>query len=200
MRKQINGADNQWDNPKRDQRKLPVQSQHDHESSDQRDDGPKDVGESLVVDCLNRLRVVCHAETGITRAPRVVIFERERLQIRVQIGAQLKQRLQPDFHEEIICNPIDNSPKNLDTDQRQTQQENPRAPVGPYRWPCAQTIVNDDLKRPRLEQVQTYAQKRQAQSENGLPQKWPVVAENAPVDRHGYNRRRNVILSGAKNL
>src|SRR5205807_3887182 len=131
---------------------------------------------------------------------RVVILERERLQIRVQIRAQLKQRLQPDFHEQIVCDPIDDSPKKLDTDQRRTEQKNPRAPVGPYRRPCAQKIVNDDLKRPRLEQVQAYAQKRQAQSENRLPQEWTVVAESAPVDRHGYNRRQNVILSGAKNL
>ena len=133
MRKEINGANNQWNNPKRDQRKLPVQSQHDDESSDQGDDRPEDVGESLVIDCLNRLRVVRHAETGITRAPRVVILERERLQIRVQVRAQLKQRLQPDFHEQIICDPVDNSPKKLDTDQRRTEEKNPRVPVGPYR-------------------------------------------------------------------
>ena len=90
MGKKIDGAHNQWNNPKRDERKLPVQSQHDDESSDQRDDRPEDVGESLIVDCLNRLRIVRHAETGIARAPRVVVFQRERLQIRVQVGAQLE--------------------------------------------------------------------------------------------------------------
>src|SRR4029077_2310934 len=110
MRKEINGANNQWNNPKRDQCKLPVQSQHDDESSDQGDDRAEDVGESLVIDSLNRLRVVRHAETGITRAPRVVILERERLQIRIQIGTQLQQCLEPDLYEQVIRDPIDNSP------------------------------------------------------------------------------------------
>ena len=113
-----------------------------------------------------------------------MVFKRERLQVRVQIGAQLKQRLQSDFYEQIICNPIDNSPKKLNTDQRQAQQQNPEAPVGTYRWSCTQKIVNDNLERPRLEQVQAYADKRQAQSEDRLCQERPVVAENAPVDRH----------------
>src|SRR5439155_26068375 len=184
MRKEINRADDQGNNPKRDYRKLPVQSQHNNKSSDQRNDRPNDVNESLIVDCLNRLRVVRHAETGITRPPRVVIFERERLQIRVQIRAQLKQRLQPDFHEQIICDPVDNSPKKLDTDQRRTEEKNRHVPVGPYRCPCAQKIVNDDLEWPWLEEVQADADKSQGQPEDCLPQEWPVVAENAPIDRH----------------
>src|SRR5437870_10921458 len=162
MGKEINGADNQRNYSERNQRKLPIQSQHDQESSDQRDDRAEDVGESLVVNRLDRLRVVRHAETGITRAPCVVVFERERLQIRVQIGAQLKQSLQSDFYEQIICNPIDDSPKKLDTNQRQAQQQNPHSPVGTYRWSCPQKIVNDNLEWPRLEQVQAYADKRQA--------------------------------------
>src|SRR5947208_10044397 len=184
MGKEINGADNQRNYSERNQRKLPIQSQHNQESSDQRDDRAEDVGESLVVNRLDRLRVVRHAETGITRTPCVVVFKRERLQVRVQIGAELKQSLQSDFHEQIICNPIDNSPEKLNTDQRQAQQQNPEAPVGTYRWSCTQKIVNDNLERPRLEQVQAYADKRQAQSEDRLCQERPVVAENAPVDRH----------------
>src|SRR5207244_8572939 len=130
MGKEINGADNQRNYSERNQSNLTIQSQHNQESSDQRDDRAEDIGESLVVHRLDRVRVVRHTETGITRAPCVVVSKRERLQVRVQIGTELKQSLQSDFYEQIICNPIDNSPKKLNTDQRQAQQKNPEAPIG----------------------------------------------------------------------
>ena len=50
----------------------------------------EDVGKTFVVDCLNGLGIVGDPETGITRTPRIVIFERERLEIRVEIGPQLE--------------------------------------------------------------------------------------------------------------
>jgi hypothetical protein len=45
-------------------------------------------------------------------------------------------------------------------------------------------MIHDNFKRPRFEQVQGYAEERQKQSENRLPEERPVIAENAPVDRH----------------
>ncbi len=45
-------------------------------------------------------------------------------------------------------------------------------------------IVHDQLKRPRFEQIQANADKRDEQPEDRLPQKRSVVAEHAPVDRH----------------
>ena len=53
MRENINRADNQRDNSKRNQRKLPIQSQHNQESSDQRDDRAENVGESFVINRLD---------------------------------------------------------------------------------------------------------------------------------------------------
>ena len=92
--------------------------------ADERDDRAENVGEALVVDRLDRLRIVGDAEAGIGRAPRVVILERERLQIGVKIGPQFEQRLEADLHEEIIGEQIDQSPKQLEPDEGEAEQGN----------------------------------------------------------------------------
>src|SRR5207249_7172253 len=183
-RENINCADNQWNDGERDQRQPPIQPQHDDEWCDECDCRSKDVGETFVVDRLDRLRIVSDAETGIRRPARVVIFERERLEIGVKIGAQFKERLQPNFHEEVICGPIYNSPKELNRDKCKAEQGNPGAPIRVNRWAGSQKIVNDDLERPRLEQVQADSEKREKEPENRLSQEWSVVAENASIDPH----------------
>ena len=76
---------------------------------------PKIFGEALVVNRLDRLRIVGDAKTGIARTPRVVIFERERLEIRVKIGAQFEQRLQSDLHEKVIRDSIDDPPEQVES-------------------------------------------------------------------------------------
>ncbi len=116
VREKINRGDNQRNNRKRQERELPIQPHHDHERAGKCDSRSKNVGEPFVVDRLDRLRIIGDAETGIARTASIVIFERERLQVGVEIGAQLKQRLQTDFHEQVICNPIDDSPEKLNRD------------------------------------------------------------------------------------
>ena len=155
---------------------------------------PKMPVKPFVVDRLDRLRIVGDAKTGIARAARVVIFERERLQIGVEIGAQLEQRLQPDLHEQIIRDPIDDSPKKLDHDQRETKNQNEagnRLNVGCLmeRARVRQNLVDNDLERPRLEQVQTDpAMSESKNPDRGLRPEWPVVTKDAAVDRHGNLR------------
>jgi hypothetical protein len=107
------------------------------------------------------------------------------LKIRVEIRPQLKQGLQPDFHEQVIRDPIDGSPEELDSDQRQAQQGNPHTPIARYGGPGTQEIVDDYFKWPGLEQIQTNTDNRQKQSEDRLPKEWAVITEDAPVDRHG---------------
>ena len=85
------------------QRQLPVDPDHDEKGPDQRNDGTKNVREALVVDRLDRLRIVGDAKTRIARAARVMIFQRERLQIGVKIGAQFEERLQAGLHENVIA-------------------------------------------------------------------------------------------------
>ena len=154
MRKKLYCANYQWHDSQGNQGELPIHLHHDDERSNQCDHRSKDVGETLVVDCLNRLRVVRDAKTGITRAPCIVVFQRERLQICVKLGAQFEQRLQPDFHEEIVRDPIDDSPRKLDYDESETKDGNPRAPVAAHGPRGSQKIVHDDLERPRFQQVQ----------------------------------------------
>ena len=50
------------------------------------------------------------------------------------------------------------------------------------RW--SQEIVDDDLKRPRLEQIQADADQRQKQADYRLSPKRLVIAKDAPVDGH----------------
>ena len=76
-REEINRGDDQRHNRQRKQRQYPVEPYHDDERAEQRDYRREDVGESLVVDRLDRLRVVRDAKTGIGRSPGIVIPERE---------------------------------------------------------------------------------------------------------------------------
>ena len=108
----INRADEQGNNGNGKESQLPVEPPHDHESADQRDDRAEDVGESLVINRLDRLRVVGHAKTGIGRTPRVVKLQGERLQIGVKIGAQFEQRLQTDFYKNVSRHPAERGPTN----------------------------------------------------------------------------------------
>src|SRR6266566_1480828 len=55
MCENINRADNQWNDRERDQRQPPIQPQHDHECCDECDYRSKDIGETFVVDRLDRL-------------------------------------------------------------------------------------------------------------------------------------------------
>jgi hypothetical protein len=113
-----------------------------------------------------------------------VEFQRERLQIRIEIGAQFEQCLQADFYKEIVCDPIHHPPKKLDHDEAKTEQRDPEAPITAHCRPRTKEIVHDQLKRPRFEQIQANANKRDEQPEDRLTQKRSVVTENAPVDRH----------------
>src|SRR6476660_6198614 len=86
-REKINRANDQRHNRQRKQRQYPVEPQHYDEGADQRDYRSKDVGETFVVDRLDRLRIVRDAKTGIGRPPRVMKFKREALQMSVKIGS-----------------------------------------------------------------------------------------------------------------
>jgi hypothetical protein len=46
-------------------------------------------------------------------------------------------------------------------------------------------LIDNDLERPWLEQVQTDPAKREQQSKNRLRPERPVITKNAPIDRHG---------------
>ena len=74
--KKINCTEEQGDNRQRKQSQLPINSHHDGERSDQRDNRCKNIRETFVVDRLDGLRIVGNAKTGITRAPRIVVLER----------------------------------------------------------------------------------------------------------------------------
>src|SRR5438132_14105858 len=95
-------------------------------------------------------------------------FERERLQIRIEIGAQFEQCLQPNFHKEIVCDPIHHSPEKLDHDEGKTEQGDPEAPITAHCRARTKEIIYDQLERPWLKQVQGNANERHEQTENRL--------------------------------
>ena len=82
-----------------------------------------------------------------------MVFERERLQICVEIGAQFEERLQADFYEQVIRDPINDSPRELDYDEGETEQGNQCAPIAACSGRGSQKIVHDDFERPWLEQI-----------------------------------------------
>ncbi len=137
------------------QRQLPVDPNHDEECSDERDDGTENIREALVVDGLDRLRIVGDAKARIARAARVMIFQRERLQIGVKIGAQFQQRLQTDFHEDVIAGEVGQAPEELNADQRQAEQGNEVGRRSELRVGIPrQDVIDDDFERPGFEEVQ----------------------------------------------
>ena len=77
--------------------------QHDDEDAHQRDARGEDVREPPVVDRLDALRIVGHAERRIAGAAGVVELQRQALEIGEQVGAQLQQRLQAHPHEKKIA-------------------------------------------------------------------------------------------------
>ena len=110
------------------------------------------------------------------------------MKISVKIGAEFEQSLKADINQSIIGRPIDDSPEELDHDERETEQGNPSVRITARGWIRSQKIVYDDFERPYLEQIQADAEEREQQSDNRLRQKGPVVTKDAPVDRHGNFR------------
>jgi len=49
------------------------------------------------------------------------------------------------------------------------------------RW---QDVINDELERPRVKQVDANSAQGEEQSENRLQEIWPIVLKDAAVDRH----------------
>jgi hypothetical protein len=82
---------------------------------------PKNVGETAIVNSLERLGVVSDAEGRVGGTTRVVVFEREPLEMRVKIGAQFKQRLQTDLHENVGSAPTEQAPDHLNDDEDKTK-------------------------------------------------------------------------------
>ena len=100
---------------------MPIEPHHDDKSADQRDNRSENVGEAFVVNCLDGLRIVGDTKTGIARTARVVIFERERLEIGVKLGPQFQQRLQSNLNEKVIRDEIEDPPQQLNYDQCETK-------------------------------------------------------------------------------
>src|SRR5262249_47532804 len=75
LRKQIDCANNQWNDGKRNHGELPIQPKHDEEGSDQRDRRRKNIREAFVVDRLDGLRIVSDTKAGIARTARIMEFE-----------------------------------------------------------------------------------------------------------------------------
>ena len=74
----------------------------------------------------------------------------ERLQIGVKVRAQLQERLEPDFHEEVIAREIEQAPEKLDCDQAETEQGNETGGIPEKRLRILiQNVVDDDLEGPR---------------------------------------------------
>src|SRR5205823_3959760 len=119
-----NRGKEQGNDRERKQGELPIHSHHDYERPDKRDDRCENVGEALIVDGLNRLRIVGDAEAGVAGTAGGVVVQRKRLQVGVEIRAQFQQRLEPDFYEQVIAPEIEQAPEKLDHDQGEAEQEN----------------------------------------------------------------------------
>jgi hypothetical protein len=107
------------------------------------------------------------------------------LQVAVEVRAQLQERLEPHFHEKVVAGEIEQPPEQLDRDQAQTQQgdEIGRVPETRLRI-LPQNVVDYDLKRPRFQQAERDSRKRQNKPEDRPAGEWPVIGEDAAVDRH----------------
>ena len=91
-----------WQDDKRGQRERQVHLYHHHKCGEQHHHRGEHGREPFIVDRLDALRVVGHAEAGIGTAPSVVEFQRQRLQRRIKIGAQLEQGLKASMNKKIV--------------------------------------------------------------------------------------------------
>src|SRR5205085_2645455 len=95
------------------------------------------------------------------------------------------KRLEADLHEEIIAGEIEQSPEQLDRDERKAEQGNQIGRVTETRIGIPRKdVVDDDLERPRLHETQCDRGERKNQTERGLRRKRPVISEDAAVNRH----------------
>ena len=58
----------------------------------------------------------------------------------------------------------------------------PENPADVLMW---QDMIDNHFERPRLEQIQSDTDECEAKTEQRLRQKWLVIIQNAPVNRHG---------------
>ena len=114
-----------------------------------------------------------------------MILEREGLEVGVKFGAQFQQRLQPDPDENVITGEIGQTPKKLKDYERETEPWDQIGRVAEMRVRISrQNIVDDDLERPGLEQIESDAAKREKKTDQRLPEKWAVVTKRAAINRH----------------
>ncbi len=116
-----------------------------------------------------------------------MIFERERLQVGVEIGPQFEQSLQADLHEEVVGEEIDDAPDNLEPNEREAEEENVAAPIGVLGAEGGirrQDMVDDEFEGPGLEQIDPDPDQRKKQARDRPPEKRPVITEHAAID-HG---------------
>ena len=107
----------------RGKRERPIHSHHHKKCRHQHDDRRQHGRETFIVNRLDALRIVGHAEAGVRAAAGVVELERQVLQRRVKVRAQLEQRLQAHADEKVVRAEIDQPCQEADQNHGQTEPE-----------------------------------------------------------------------------
>ena len=86
-----NRPDHRRQDRQRGQREWPVHANHHKKSRKKHDDRGEHCRKTLVINCLNTLRVIGDPKARVSTAPGIMELERQVLQRRVKIRAQLEQ-------------------------------------------------------------------------------------------------------------
>ncbi len=169
----------------------PVHREHVEEGGEERDDRAEDGVEAAVEEGLDRLGVVGDAEGRVAAAPPVVEMERQELEVGIELGAQLQERLEADFDGDVIAEKAEPAREQVDRHHRDRREESrlrgaemQALPVDDPAGPDLDDVVDDPLDRPVLEQIEINPDDQQNQAQADGAEVGPVIADDAPVEVH----------------
>ena len=124
----------------------------------------------------------------------IVVFQRQRLQVGVELRAQLEQRLEADLYEQEAGHQPDDAGEKLDEDEARAKGEDDPGGRGraeavrfeelPAVRRRKKDIVKDEPDRHGFEKAQPDGEKGEEGGQHGFPEEWFKVNQGAPVDRH----------------
>ncbi len=193
---EADGDDDEGEDRERAEGELPVHLEHDDERGDQHDDRGEDGDEAAVVERLHALRVVGHAEARVRAAAGVMELQRERLEVRVELRAELHEGLQADSDKDEGGGEINEAPGDADGHEGEAEIEGDGRGGGsgkPMRDEFPRVLsrggrldgedaVDEELEGPGLQDVEENADKRQCDTSTRGQEKGPEIAKRAKVD------------------
>ena len=152
--------------------------------------------EAFVVNGLDALRVVGHAEARVRTAPGIVEFQRQRLERAVEIGPEFQERLQADMNEKVVRNEVDQAAEETDQNHGDAEPEDhggrlslaepilqKLARVGRSRR-FVEHAINDEFEGPGLEEIEADVGQSECHATCCCPKEGPEITNRPRVDIH----------------